>query len=158
TGLISTGSRAAERYLFALPAAGRPGVSEVRAILKDAFPEATISDYRETHPIITRGLDRATTFLSLIALIALVIRPTGVASPLHCPLQQKRHSIAVMKCIGARFAQVIRIYTAQTLMLGLAGGLIGVTFGVAVAAAFPGFIAKYFQVDVAAYWDAWPAL
>ncbi|HXA52994.1 MAG TPA: FtsX-like permease family protein, partial [Candidatus Acidoferrum sp.] len=30
--------------------------------------------------------------------------------------------------------------------------------GVGVSAAFPGFIAKYFQVDVAAYWDAWPAL
>jgi len=23
--------------------------------LKQAFPEATISDYRETHPLITRG-------------------------------------------------------------------------------------------------------
>jgi putative ABC transport system permease protein len=158
TGLISTGSRAAERYLFALPATGRPGVSEVRAILKEAFPEATISDYRETHPIITRGLDRATTFLSLIALIALVIGAMGVASAMHGHLQQKLDSIAVMKCIGARSAQIIRIYTAQTLMLGLAGGLIGVTFGVAVAAAFPGFVAKYFQVDVAAYWDAWPAL
>src|SRR5205085_5150887 len=52
TGLISAGSRASERYLFALPAAGRPDVSEVRAILKRAFPEATIADYRETHPII----------------------------------------------------------------------------------------------------------
>src|SRR5436309_12508067 len=34
TGLIGVGSRAAERYLFALPAQGTPGVSEVRAILK----------------------------------------------------------------------------------------------------------------------------
>ena len=158
TGLISTGSRAAERYLFALPANGSPGVAEVRTILRRAFPEGTISDYRETHPIITRGLDRSTTFLSLIALIALVIGAMGVASAMHGHLQQKLDSIAVMKCIGARSAQVIRIYTVQTLMLGLGGGLIGVAFGVAVAAAFPGFIAKYFQVSVAAYWDAWPAL
>jgi len=158
TGLISVGSRAAERYLFALPAQGTPGVGEVRTILKQAFPEGTISDYRETHPIITRGLDRSTTFLSLIALIALVIGAMGVASAMHGHLQQKLDSIAVMKCLGARSAQIIRIYTAQTLMLGLSGGLIGVTFGVGVAAAFPGFIAKYFQVDVAAYWDAWPAL
>src|SRR5215472_11296053 len=157
TGLISTGSRAAERYLFALPANGSPGVAEVRTILRRAFPEGTISDYRETHPIITRGLDRSTTFLSLIALIALVIGAMGVASAMHGHLQQKLDSIAVMKCIGARSAQVIRIYTVQTLMLGLGGGLIGVAFGIAVAAAFPGFIAKYFQADVASYWDAWPA-
>ena len=157
TGLITAGSRASERYLFALTASGKPDVSQVRQILKRAFPEATIADYRETHPIITRGLDRSTTFLSLIGLIALVIGAMGVASAMHGHLQQKLDSIAVMKCIGARSSQIIRIYTAQTLMLGLGGGLIGVAFGVAVAAAFPGFIAKYFQADVAAYWDPWPA-
>jgi len=158
TGLISIGSRAAERFLFKLPATGAPGVDQVRAVLKKVFPEATIADYRETHPIITRGLDRSTTFLSLIGLIALVIGAMGVASAMHGHLQQKLDSIAVMKCIGARSAQVIRIYTAQTLMLGLGGGLIGVTFGVGVAAAFPGMIAKYFQIDATATWDAWPAL
>ena len=86
----------------------------------------TIADYRETHPIITRGLDRATTFLSLIGLIALVIGAMGVATAMHGHLQQKLDSIAVMKCMGARSAQIIRIYMAQTLMLGLGGGLIGV--------------------------------
>ena len=44
TGLITAGSRAAERYLFALPAQGRPDVAEARAVLKAAFPEATIAD------------------------------------------------------------------------------------------------------------------
>src|SRR5450432_4073459 len=158
TGLIGIGSRAAERFLFKLPAAGTPSVGEVRQVLKRTFPEATIADYRETHPIITRGLDRSTTFLSLIGLIALVIGAMGVASAMHGHLQQKLDSIAVMKCMGARSAQVIRIYTAQTLMLGLSGGLIGVTFGLGVAAAFPGLIAKYFQVEAVSTWDAWPAL
>ncbi len=147
TGLISLGSRAAERYLFRLPATGPPGVGEVRQILKDNFPEATIADYTETHPIITRGLDRATTFLSLIGLIALVIGAMGVGSAMHGHLQQKLDSIAVMKCIGARSAQVIRIYTAQTLMLGLSGGILGALLGIAVASAFPGLIAKYFSIQ-----------
>ena len=158
TGLITLGSRASERFLFRLPAAGAPGVAEVRAILKSNFPEATIADYTETHPIITRGLDRATTFLSLIGLIALVIGAMGVASAMHGHLQQKLDSIAVMKCLGARSAQVIRIYTAQTLMLGLAGGVLGGVFGIAVAAAFPGMIARYFTIDMTASWDGWPAL
>ena len=158
TGLISIGSRAAERYLFRLPGPGGPGVNEVRQILKVNFPEATIADYTETHPIITRGLDRATTFLSLIGLIALVIGAMGVGSAMHGHLQQKLDSIAMMKCIGARSAQVIRIYTAQTLMLGLSGGLLGALLGIAVAAAFPGFIARYFTIEASASWDAWPAV
>ena len=157
TGLISLGSRASERYLFRLPAAG-PTVESVRQTLKQAFPEATIADYRETHPIITRGLDRATTFLSLIGLIALVIGAMGVASAMHGHLQQKLDSIAVMKCLGARSAQVIRIYTVQTLMLGLAGGALGAVLGIAVAAAFPGMIARYFTIAVASSWDPLPGV
>jgi putative ABC transport system permease protein len=160
TGLISLGSRASERYLFKLPPAGGPTVSETRALLKAAFPEATIADFTETHPIITRGLDRSTTFLSLSGLIALVIGAMGVASAMHGHLQQKLDSIAVMKCIGARSAQVIRIYTAQTLMLGLSGGILGAVFGIAVAAAFPRMIANYFALNGAGAvsWDALPAL
>ena len=158
TGLITLGSRASERFLFRLPAGGIPGVAQVRAILKRNFPEATISDYRETHPIITRGLDRATTFLSLIALIALVIGAMGVASAMHGHLQQKLDSIAVMKCLGARSSQIIRIYTLQTLLLGVSGGVVGGLLGFAVAAAFPGMIARYFSMDVAASWDLLPAL
>ena len=150
TGLITPGSRAAERYLFALPDGGGRTWHRHARVLKRAFPEATIADYRETHPIITRGLDRATTFLSLIGLIALVIGAMGVASAMHGHLQQKLDSIAVMKCMGARSAQVIRIYAAQTLMLGLGRRVIGVAFGVGVAAAFPGLIAKYFSMDVLA--------
>src|SRR4029077_14081840 len=63
TGLISIGSRAAELYLFRL-GAGSPDVEDVRRKLKRAFPDAMIADYRQTHPLITQGLNRATTFLS----------------------------------------------------------------------------------------------
>jgi putative ABC transport system permease protein len=157
TGLISLGSRAAERYLFKLPPNG-PTVAEARALLKAAFPEAGIADFTETHPIITRGLDRSTTFLGLIGLIALVIGAMGVASAMHGHLQQKLDSIAIMKCIGARSAQVVRIYTAQTLMLGFAGGILGAVFGLAVAAAFPSLIATYFSLDAGILLDPWPAL
>jgi putative ABC transport system permease protein len=158
TGLIRVGSRASERFLFRLPAVGGPGVVEVRGILKNAFPEATLADYRETHPIITRGLDRATTFLGLIGLIALVIGAMGVASAMHGHLQQRLDSIAVMKCIGGRSAQVIRIYTAQTLLLGLGGGILGVVFGTAISAVFPSLLAQYFTIDAAPSVDWWPAL
>ena len=157
TGLISLGSRASERYLLRLPSTGPPDVAETRAILKHDFPEATIADYRETHPIITRGLDRATTFLSLIGLIALILGAMGVASAIDGHIEQKLDSIAVMKSIGARSSQVILIYAIQTLLLGLAGGVLGALEGIGVAAAFPGMLARYFHIDLTASWSPWPA-
>src|SRR5689334_11041698 len=128
TGLISLGSRASERYLLRLPDTGLD-VQTVRNHLKRNFPESTIADYRETHPVITRGLNRATTYLSLISLITLIVASLGVATAIQSHLQQRMDTIAIMKCLGARAGQVGRIYIAQTLMLGLVGGLAGVIVG-----------------------------
>ena len=145
TGLISLGSRAAQRYLFLLPPRGED-VQQVRNVLKQAFPEGLIADYRETHPIITRGLERSTTFLSLISLIALIVGALGVATAMHAHLQQKMDTIAVLKCLGARSGQVLRIYLSQTLALGAAGGVLGIAFGTLVQRAFPALIGRYFPV------------
>ncbi|MCI0432950.1 MAG: ABC transporter permease, partial [Gemmatimonadetes bacterium] len=109
TGLLQPGSRAAQRHLFRLPETGAT-VAEVREELRRIFGGALITDFRETHPLITRGLDRATTFLSLVSLIALIVGALGVATAMHSHLQQKLDSIAVMKSLGARSSQIMRIY------------------------------------------------
>ncbi len=145
SGLLIPGSRAAQRFLFKL-GSGAPGIEEARRTLQRAFPAAMIADFRQTHPVITRGLNRATTFLSLVSLVALIVGALGVATAMHSHLRQRMDSIAVMKCLGARSSQVIRIYVLQTLLLGLAGSLAGVVFGLAVQAAFPSLLARYFPV------------
>jgi putative ABC transport system permease protein len=152
TGLILPGSRATERFLFRLSPAS-PNIEQTRALLKSAFPDALIADYRETHPIITQGLNRATTFLSLISLITLIIGAIGVGTAMRAHIQQRMDSIAIMKCIGARSSHIMRIYLMQTIALGLAGGLIGVVFGLVVQRAFPAFLAHYFQLEPTAHWD-----
>ncbi len=132
-------------------------MQQVRNILKQAFPEGMIADYRETHPIITRGLERSTTFLSLISLIALIVGALGVATAMHAHLKQKMDTIAVLKCLGARSSQVLRIYLAQTLALGLAGGLLGVAFGTVVQRIFPALIGRFFPVQPQMGLDLVPA-
>lgn len=152
TGLMLPGSRAAERFLFRLQS-GAPGIAEIRDQLKKAFPEALIADYRETHPIITQGLGRATTFLSLVSLITLIVGAIGVATAMHAHIQQRMDSIAIMKCLGARSIHLMRIYLIQTVALGLAGGLLGVAFGIAIQRIFPQFLARYFQLEPSVRWD-----
>jgi putative ABC transport system permease protein len=152
TGLIMPGSRAAQRLLFRLAPDG-PSVQETRRILIRAFPEAQVIDFRETHPTITRGLERATTFLSLVSLIALIVGALGVATAMRSHLQQRMDSIAIMKCLGARSGQIIRIYVAQTLALGVAGGLLGVGLGLGVQQVFPSLIERYFQMRIGPTFD-----
>ena len=152
TGLIKPGSRAAQRFLFRLPDRGLT-VAAARDTLKAAFPTALISDFRETHPLITRGLRRSERFLSLVSLIALIVGALGVAATMHSHLQQRMDTIAILKCIGARSGQVMRIFLAQAIGLTLAGSLLGILLGAIVQAAFPWLIARYFQISPRFLWD-----
>lgn len=149
TGLQGLGSRGSQRYLFKLDA-GAPPVERVRREIRRALPDANIADFRESHPIITDGLDQATTFLSLISLIALIVGAIGVAMAMHAHLQQKMDHIAVMKSLGATSGEIIRIYTLQTLMLGLMGGLAGVAVGRGVEEVFPLLITRYLSLGAVA--------
>ena len=151
-GADAIGSRGSQRYLFKLNA-GAPGVEQVRREIRRRAAGCEVADFRQSHPIITDGLDQATTFLSLISLIALIVGAIGVAMAMHAHLQQKMDHIAVMKSLGATSGEIMRIYTIQTLMLGLVGGLAGVAVGRVVEQVFPLLITRYFSLgSVASGW------
>jgi putative ABC transport system permease protein len=151
TGLIQFGSRAAQRFLFKL----KPNVNldAIKEQVKAALPRAFLSDYREGSPIVGRAIDSTTTFLSLVSLIALIVGALGVAMAMYSHLQQRMDTIAVMKAVGARSAQVMQIYLIQTLWLGIAGGVIGVAVGALVQKSFPWLIHRVFALLPEVPWD-----
>ncbi len=152
SGLLAPGSHAGQRYLFKLPKPtnGDPisdkAVADLKDRLEKLLPEAQITDYRETNPALTQGLDRATSLLSLMSLVALVLGAVGVAMAMRAHLEQRLDTIAIMKSLGAGSGEIIRIYLIQTLLLGLMGGLIGVAVGGFVQMAFPYFLGKLLGV------------
>ena len=156
TGLLIPGSRAAERFLFKLPPA--MPILPVRDQLRNTFREGLIADYTEAHPLIEQGLRQSTTFLSLVSLVALVIGALGVATAIQAHLQQKMDSIAIMKCLGAKSAQVLRIYILQTVGLGLVGSAAGIAVGSLVQMVFPIFLERYFHISAMPRFDLVSAL
>ncbi len=158
TGLIRIGSRAANRFLMKLPQ-NNPAVSvdAVKNELKNAFPEGQVIDFRETNPTITRSLDRATRFLSLVSLIALLVGALGVATTMQAHLQQKLDGIAIMKSMGGTSRQIVQIYLVQTLLLALAGSFFGLLFGMVIQAIFPALLRRYFNIEPGITWS-WAAL
>lgn len=148
SGLTQLGSRASQRHLFRIASTQADAIiQQVRDDLKTVFPDAVIADYRETHPLITRGLNNATTFLSLVSLIALVVGALGVAMAMQAHLQAKLDSIAILKALGGLSSHILRIYLSQTLALALAGGALGLLIGFGVQLLFPLLIAQFFPVS-----------
>jgi putative ABC transport system permease protein len=154
TGLLAPGSRATRRLLVKLPDVPPKGVfanaetAAVRGQLEAALPDAQVMDYREGNPALTRGLDNATSILSLICLVAMVLGAIGVAMAMHAHLEQRMDMLAILKAIGADSSDLLRIFLLQTLGLGLAGGLLGVAAGVAVMAALPAAFGQLLPVHV----------
>jgi putative ABC transport system permease protein len=153
SGLLAPGSHAGQRYLFKVPKPGNgapisdKAVADLKLRLEKLLPEAQIIDYRETNPALTQGLDRATSLLSLMSLVALVLGAIGVAMAMRAHLQQRLDTIAIMKSLGARSGPIMKIYLLQTLLLGLIGGVLGVALGVGVQLAFPLLLARLINVD-----------
>jgi putative ABC transport system permease protein len=139
SGLLGLGSRANERYLFKLTGRGQE-IATLRPELEKTLPDAQITDFRETSPELTNGLDRATGLLSLICLVAMVLGAIGVAMAMRAHLQQRIEILAIMKSVGARSSDILRIYLLQTIFLGFAGGLIGVGLGLGVEYALPALL------------------
>jgi len=144
-GLLAAGSRAREMYLFKLDDPAQY-IAGVRARLEKILPDALITDFRETNPALTDGLNHATGLLSLICLVAMVLGAIGVGMAMRAHLQQRIEVLAIMKSMGATSGDILRIYLLQTVFLGLAGGLIGVALGLGVQVALPSMLGTLLPV------------
>ena len=137
SGLIQYGSRATESFLFRLPARGLE-LETARGILKAGLQgRVRISDYRDPNPALSQGLERMANFLSLVGLLALLVGGLGVGTTIHTYVQQKLDSIAILKSLGGRSSQIIRIYLFQGLFIGVLGSALGVALGYVVQIVFP---------------------
>ncbi|HPT26997.1 MAG TPA: ABC transporter permease, partial [Bryobacteraceae bacterium] len=152
TGLMQFGSRASYRLLFRSPEP-QFNLDAMKADLNKVFTSARVATAREAHPAIERALERSTQFLSLVSLIALIVGALGVATSVHAHLQQRLDTIAIMKCLGARSSQIIGIYTIQTSLLALAGGLAGVAVGAGVQMLFPVLLERYLKFETGVAWS-----
>jgi len=147
SGLLQQGSRSGERFLFKL-SPGSGSIAAVRARLEQVLPDAQVTDFRESNPALTDGLKRSTGLLSLICLVAMVLGALGVAMAMRAHLQQRIEVLAIMKSLGARSSDILRIYLFQTVLLGLVGGLIGASLGLGVEWIFPSLLGRFLPIHL----------
>jgi macrolide transport system ATP-binding/permease protein len=73
--------------------------------------------------------------LTAVGAIALAIAALGITNAMLAAVRERRREIGVLKAIGARDKDVLRIFLVEAGVLGLLGGLLGTTTGMLLARA-----------------------
>ena len=112
-------------------ARGLDRVASVRAAITDigystSAPENLVAT-------VQRYLHVVESVLSGIGAIALVIASLGISNALLAAVRERRREIGVLKAIGARDRDVLRVFLIEAGVLGLAGGVVGTALGFVVA-------------------------
>lgn len=153
TGLLRLGSRARHQILVKAPDAAIDGlVTALRGDFEDQF--VNVRSYRSTEDRLSEDLRRAENYLSLIGFVIVILGGIGVWSVTRVFVRQKLRAIAILKCLGATTAQVLTVYLAEVLLLGLLGSLLGVLLARAALLAVPASLTSGFGVVPALTWSA----
>ena len=72
----------------------------------------------------------------MIQLFVVIAVALGIASVLVVSVVQKSREIGILKAMGTRTGQVVRVFLVQGAVLGLAGSLLGIVLGTALALTF----------------------
>lgn len=151
TGLIQEGSRVGYRLMVAGDA------SEVERFREWAQSRLMLGEriegIRDARPEIKSALERAEKFLSLTALASVVLAAAAAALAVRRFTQRHLDGCAIMRCLGASQAEMLRLYLYHFLVLGLVASGLGCLLG-------------FFAQGVLAYWlsgmvDAelpWPSI
>ena len=123
-GLTGFGSRARRRILLSAPEAD---VDQLAGRFRKEINNNLIRvrTYKNSQENVNEQYTRAENFLALTGLIILVLGGIGISSVTRVFIEQKRRSIAVLKCLGATGKRVIAAYLTQILVLGVSGSVLG---------------------------------
>ncbi|MEP7147260.1 MAG: FtsX-like permease family protein [Acidobacteriota bacterium] len=125
-GITRNASRVRRRILYRLTDNPTELVRQLREALKGTT--VTVGSYRETQENLSEQFERTENYLSLTGLLILVLGGVGVWNVARAFVEQKRKSVAVLKCLGAGGGRIITVYLLQILTLGFVGSIFGVLF------------------------------
>ncbi|HTH50465.1 MAG TPA: FtsX-like permease family protein, partial [Pyrinomonadaceae bacterium] len=123
-GVTRNTSRVRRRILYRTADDPTPLVKDLRATLQGTTVQ--VNSYREQQENMSENFERTENYLSLTGLLILVLGGVGVWNVARAFVEQKRKTVAVLKCLGASGTRVITVYLLQVLTLGLLGSIFGV--------------------------------
>ena len=146
TGLINEGSRVS----YALLVAGeQDSVDDFYDSVEESLPESVrVRNREDSSERAGNAADRAQRFLSLTAVISVLLSAVAIAMSARRFAQRRMDSVALMKALGASQKFIVTAASVQLVLLGLFGVAFGSLLGFAVEAVVTGMLADLFASDL----------
>lgn len=153
TQLIQPGSRA----FYRLHVAGDPAeVARFETWAKGRLQRGeSLETVDNARPEVRTVLDRAERFLRFAAMLAVVLAAVAVGLATRRFVERHLDGCAVMRCLGARQAQLMRLFIGEFVLLGLAAGVVGCALGFGVQFVLAGLLGGLVGVPLPAP-GGWP--
>lgn len=130
-GLLGPGSRASYRMMFA----GPPEViADFRAWLAPQAKGYRIVGIADTQRGVRGAFDLAGRFLSLAALLAVLLAGVATALAANRFAMRRIDQVAILRCLGARQRDILAAMALQLVMLAIPACLAGIGLGLAAQA------------------------
>lgn len=146
TGLINEGSRVS----YALLVAGeQAAVDDFYEAMEEDLPESVrVRNREDSSERAGSAADRAQRFLSLTAVISVLLSAVAIAMSARRFAQRRMDTVALMKALGASQKFVVTAASVQLVLLGLIGVAAGSLLGFAVEAGVTGMLKDLFASDL----------
>jgi len=146
SGLIGEGSRV--RYAL-LVAGEESAVTQFNDAIQDKLPDSVrIRSQEESSERAYNAADRAQRFLSLTAVISLLLSAVAVAMSARRFAHRRMDTVALMKSLGATQGFVIAVALIQLTLLGILGVLVGSVAGFAAEEALSRILVDLIASDL----------
>ena len=83
----------------------------------------------------------------MLGLLIVAISMVGLVNAITMSVLERTREIGVLRCIGARARDIRRIFAAEGLAVSLAGWLLGIPLGYALARMFSWLLLKVVGID-----------
>jgi putative ABC transport system permease protein len=148
SGLLAPGSIAEYEALYA---GNDRAVADFRRELEPLLTrDQELEDFRDGRPEVRESVANAERFLVLSALVSVLLGGVAVAMAARRFVARRLDAVALMKCLGAKHAEVLRLNLAQLLLLVLAAGVIGSAIGFVAQFGLTALLADFVEAQLPA--------
>jgi len=105
----------------------------VREVAREHGEVLLVSDWTRVHVNFFRSIQITKSILFVILLMVVAVAAFNIVSTLVMVVKDKQSDIAILRTVGARPSSILKVFITQGSIIGIAGTLAGVLFGVLIA-------------------------